>query len=85
MGKVGFSSEGADGPALMPIDRESLKKKFDLRLRQLLTCLSQIQPSTMPHALLDHLKILVHEPTLRDLTLLEQNRLGVSSLTGDVE
>ena len=71
--------------SLIEVSRETLLKKFDLRLRQLLVCLSKVDISSMPSELVVHLKGLVQNPLKRDLTLMEQNRVHFNMHSGDIE
>jgi hypothetical protein len=80
-----LGGDGSQLSVLVETDREVLVKRFDMKLRQLLNCLSSLDVKAIPPSLLKYLKSFISEPHSRDLTPMEINRINLSSHTNEPE
>jgi len=73
------------GEDIEHLSKDALLKKFDIRLKQLLYCISQSKLSQAPSGVLDHLRTLIRNPNTEELTLYETNRISINPNTGMLE
>ena len=77
--------------SLQELNRESLGKRFEARIKMLLQCLSKADPKGIPQALTSYLRSMlqIEEGSgfvkAKELSPMEQNRLQANQHTGLIE
>ena len=77
------TTDSQDG--IVKISRDTLFKKFESKLKQLLTCFQQLNVKSIPSNVLDYLRVLLTNPKRDDLSLFEVTRLDFNLQTDTLE